>query len=145
MAKLEKLMEQKKNGKELDPEYKRAKMSMLDALRSEMAGMMRDDLSNHSMKKVQVASDSKEGLASGLDKAKEMLSADHGSNEDQLGQDEADEHGIESDDMYDVSPEMEESAEEGDSMEPEHEGEMDQKLSPEEELLLKKLLAKKGL
>lgn len=126
MAKLEKLMEKKKDGKELDPAYKDAKMSMLKALRDEMAGMMRDDLKGHSMKKVQVASDSAEGLEHGLDKAKDLIS----------GSDEmAPEGEIESDDMFDVSPEMEESAE--------HEAmEAEAGLSPEEEEILARLLAK---
>lgn len=144
MAKLDKLME-KKDGKEMSPMYKDAKMSMLKALRDEMSGMMKDDLQGHGMKKVEVASNSPEGLAHGLDKAKELLgAADESSNEDQLGQDEEDEHSVGPNDMWGVSPEMEESAEEGDSMESEHEGEMDHEsaLSPEEEAQMRALIAR---
>jgi uncharacterized membrane protein len=124
MAKMD-MLEKKKDGKEIDPMHKKAKMSMLKALRDEMSGMMSDDLHGHKMKKVEVASNDSKGLEEGLDKAKQLIhSADHDSNSDQLGQDEKDEHGVKSPDMWDVSPEMEEDAEEGDSEEPEHEGEM---------------------
>jgi hypothetical protein len=143
--KMKKLMEKKKDGKEIDPMHKEAKMSMLKELRDQMSGMMKDDLQNHgaSMKKVEVAAPDAAGLAHGLDKAKELIgAADHASNDDQLGQDEADEHNVDSPDMYDVDPAMEESAEEGDSEEPEHEGEMDEKLSPEEEAHMHKLMAR---
>lgn len=139
---LKKLIEMKKGGPAMDPKQKEAKMSMLQALKAEMSGMMKEDLQHPGMKKVEIAADDKEGLAHGLDKAKEMI--DHDSNSDQLGQDEADEHDVEQEGMFGVSPEMEEHAEHGDSEEPEHEGEMHDGLSTEEEALLAKLLAKKG-
>lgn len=149
MDKLKKLMEQKKGRTEMSPMHKDAKMSMLKALHGEMSGMIKDELQKPGMKKVEVQSSDAEGLAHGLDKAKELLgAADEGSNSDQLGQDEEGEHAVDagSRDMWDVSPEMEEEAEEGDSEEPEHEGEMshDDSLSAEEEEMLAKLLAKKG-
>lgn len=125
---LKKLMEMKKGGPAMDPRQKEAKMAMLQALKAEMSGMMKEDLQHPGMKKVSVASDDASGLSEGLDKAKEMIdSVDHNSD----GSD------VEQEDMFDSSPEMEESSEEGDFMQ--HEG-----LSPEEELLLSKLLAKKG-
>ena len=70
---LEKLMEKKKDGKALDPEYKKAKMSVLGSLHDEMKKMIGDDL--HGLKKVTVASPDKEGLEEGLEKAKELVSA----------------------------------------------------------------------
>lgn len=143
MAKLDKLME-KKGSKEMSPMYKNAKMSMLKALRDEMSGMMRDDLQGQGMKKVEVQASDKAGLEQGLDKAKELLgAADHSANEDELGQDEEGEHAVDSNSMWGVSPEMEEEAEEGDSMEPEHEGEMDHEaLSSEEEAQMRALIAR---
>lgn len=147
MKNLDKLMDKKKGDKEIDPMHKAAKMSMLKSLRDDMVDMMKGDLENPShMKKVEVASSDKEGLEAGLDKAKEML-ADHNANSDELGQDEEDEHDVKTAGPFGVSPDMEESAEEGDSESPEHEGEMDySRLSPEEETLMKKLLAKaKGM
>ena len=125
MAKMEKMVEKK----ELDPTYKSAKMSTLKELRDAMVGMMKDDLQKPGMKKVSVASNDEEGLISGLDKAKDIVDSEDGEH--------MDDHGLS--DMFGVSPEMEESAEEGDSMEPEHEG----GLSPEEEQLLQLLLKKR--
>lgn len=154
MDKLKKLMDKKNDGKEIDPEYKNAKMSMLKALRDEMSGMMKDDLTKPGMKKVEVASDSPEGLSHGLDKAKEMMSpdeddADEDSNSDQLGQDEADEHDVHGDDRFGVDSGMEEHAEEGDSNEPEHEGEDDMHLSDDDiahlEAMLTEAKMKKGM
>lgn len=125
---LKKLMEAKK-GQPLDPRKKDAKMSMLKALKDEMSGMMKEDLQKPGLKKVEVAASDKSGLVHGLDKAKDLLDAD-----EQLA--DAGEH-----EMYDVSPEMEEEAEEGDSMEPEMHAEGG--LSPEEEQLLQLLLKKR--
>lgn len=83
MKKLDKLMEKKSDGKELDPTYKSAKMSTLKALRDEMVGMMKDDL-HPGMKKVEVAANDKAGLAHGLDKAKDIISG----GEDTVGEDD---------------------------------------------------------
>ena len=57
----------------MSPEQKSAKLSALDGMRSEMENLIGNDLKSKGMKKVTVASDDKQGLASGLDKAKEML------------------------------------------------------------------------
>lgn len=74
MEQFRKLLEKKKaEGKHLDPMEKESKMSMLKALKQEMGGMMKNDLSPENMKKVTVASNDKQGLAAGLDKAKSML------------------------------------------------------------------------
>lgn len=145
MAKLEKLMEKKKDGKEMDPMYKDAKMSMLKALRDEMSGMMKDDLQGHSMKKVSVAAPDKAGLEHGLDKAKEMLgAADHGSEQDEPAEEAHEAHeGIGSPDMYDADSDMEEAAEEGDSAGADHDYASHVGLDPEEEAHLARLLAKK--
>lgn len=145
MAKLDKLMEKKHDGKEIDPVHKAAKMSMLKALRDEMSGMMKDDLHGHAMKKVSVASDSPEGLAHGLDKAKEMIgAADHGSEQDSPMEEASEEHeGIGSPDMYDVDGDMEDAAEEGHSEGAHADGAAhDVGLSPEEEAHMHKLIAR---
>ncbi len=91
---------EKKKGQEIEPMYKDAKMSMLHELRNHMAGMMGDDLKNaKGMGKVEVAGDSPDALAAGLDKAKGML-----------GQDGSDEEGSE----HEASEsEPEEESEEG--------------------------------
>lgn len=74
MEQFRKLLEKKKaEGKHLDPMEKESKMSMLKALKQEMGGMMKDDISPENMKKVTVASDDSEGLKAGLDKAKSMV------------------------------------------------------------------------
>lgn len=74
------MADKKKEQGDLDPTYKDAKMSMLQALLHEMHGMMGQDL--HGLKKVEVAAPDKQGLSAGLDKAKELVG--HGA-EDGLG------------------------------------------------------------
>lgn len=111
--KMKKLME-KRDGKELDPQYKAAKMSMLKALKDEMAGMMKGDLEGHAMKKVSVAAPDNDALVKGLDVAKEAVSGD---DDLDLG------------DYEQAEPEEEDSS----------------ALSPEEEEMLAKLLARKGI
>src|SRR4051812_32853515 len=68
-----KLMLKKKSDEPMDEDYKNAKMTMLEALKGHMGKMMGDDLKNGAVKKVSVIADDKEGLASGLDKAKELV------------------------------------------------------------------------
>lgn len=94
--KFNKMMEKKKDGQEIDPMYKHAKMSMLQALKDEMSGMMKDDIS-HPMKKVEVAADDKAGLVKGLDKAKDLLGAVDEHSEDEM--DMPEEEGIENDSL----------------------------------------------
>lgn len=80
---MEKLMAKKKgDSEEMDPMYKNSKMSMLQALRDEMSGMMKDDLHPDNMKKVTVAGDSPDAVKMGLEKAKDMLGGDEDSEED---------------------------------------------------------------
>lgn len=81
-----------KKGKPMDPNYKAAKMSMLNSLKDEMSGMMKDDLSNaKGMKKVEVAGSDPTALKAGLDKAKEMVVGADGSldegKEEEMSQD----------------------------------------------------------
>lgn len=57
--------------KDMSKSEKSAKLSVLKDLSSEMAGMMGDKLKG--LKKVTVASDSKEGLKEGLEKAESLL------------------------------------------------------------------------
>jgi hypothetical protein len=75
MDALKKLMEKKmsKEG-EMDPMKKKAKLELIQELHDMAGGMMKDDLTGHldGLKKVTVASDTKEGLEKGLDKAKEL-------------------------------------------------------------------------
>lgn len=132
--KMKKLMEKKQDGKELDPTYKDAKMSMLQALRDEMNGMMKDDLQGHSMKKVEVAASDKAGLKHGLEKAQEIIG-------DSDGPEGEDVSGVKSPDMYDVSPEMEEEASES-GQEESSEDEGSEGLSEEEQAELERLMAK---
>ncbi len=65
--KLMKMMEKKKD-KALDPMYKKSKMQALSELQDAMKGVMGD-----SLKKVTVASPSREGLEEGLEKAQEVV------------------------------------------------------------------------
>ena len=70
--KFEKMLEKKKKeGKEMNPMERDAKMGVLGDIRDEMANHMSERLNG--LKKVSVASDSEEGLKSGLDKAKEIV------------------------------------------------------------------------
>jgi len=73
---MHKLAEMLKNKKirPLDDEEKNAKLDVLSHLKSMAEGEMGHPL--HNMKKVEVASDSEEGLKAGLDKARDMASHD---------------------------------------------------------------------
>lgn len=75
MSMLEKLIAKKKldgGAEPMDPIYKDSKMSMLKELRNNMSGMMKDELTP--IKKVSVMADDEDGLATGLDKAKSLVS-----------------------------------------------------------------------
>jgi hypothetical protein len=67
------LMKKKKEGKEMDPSEKKAKMGILGQIRDMAAQSMGDDVKG--LKKVTVASSDPEGLKEGLDKAKEMIAS----------------------------------------------------------------------
>lgn len=62
----------------MNPKEIKAKMQALEALLSEADGMHGDDLENDfkGLKKVTVASDSKDGLHEGLEKASEIIDED---------------------------------------------------------------------
>ena len=85
--------------KEMSGSEKSAKMSVLKDLSSEMAGMMGDKLKG--LKKVTVASDSKEGLKEGLSKAEDLL-------EGKLPESSM----VSEEDSEESEPEMEEASEE---------------------------------
>jgi hypothetical protein len=112
---------EKKKGKELDPAYKSAKMGVLDQIKGLAEDHMKGDIAG--LKKVSVMAPDEEGLKEGLETAKEVVSE---------------------------MPEKEES-EEGEKCakcgkepcecESSEMGEMD-KLSPEEQAMLAKLLKK---
>ncbi len=76
MSKLEALMKKKQGESELSPMHKEAKMGVLKDLHEMASKLMKGNLDGHleGMKKVTVASPDKEGLALGLEKAKEMMS-----------------------------------------------------------------------
>lgn len=89
---LKKLIDKKKKeGKTLSPVHKEARSTVLEDLMDHLSDMGMDKVKG--LKKVTVASDSKEGLAKGLDKATEMVEkspleamededvSDHGANE----------------------------------------------------------------
>ena len=70
---MEKLLAKKaKSGKELSDNEREAKMSVVSGLRDMAQSMMGDKLKG--LKKVTVASNDEQGLKSGLEKAKSMLS-----------------------------------------------------------------------
>ena len=119
MSPLEKLiMKKKESGSMMDPMEQKAKMSNLEALRDEMSGMMKGDLQPKA--KVEIASDSPEGIVEGLDKAKDVMTDI---------------------DMSSEKPEIEEI---GEPLEIEKVE--DSELSPEEMAMLKKLLSRvKGI
>lgn len=110
---IEKLFAKKaKQGKELDPMEKEAKMHVLQELHKDLADHMGDQL--RGLKKVTVGADSKEGLAEGLDKAKEILhkmpeapEADENADEEMP---EADERDPEAHDEFDNEEAEEEAA-----------------------------------
>lgn len=68
-----------KKGKKLSPVEQKAKMGVVKELSSQAGEMLSDKLKG--LKKVTVASDSKEGLKKGLDKAKEVI---HGRDPEKL-------------------------------------------------------------
>jgi hypothetical protein len=93
-VKLEQLMEKKKKeGADIDPLYKKAKMSSLESLRDEMNGMMKQDLlaAKHP-KKVEVMASDEQGLKAGLEKAEDIIAGSEeseGLGEEQSPVDEA--------------------------------------------------------
>lgn len=92
---MEKLLAKKRaGGDELDDAEKNAKMHVINAMRDMASSAMGEKLQG--LKKVSVASDSDEGLAHGLDKAKEILS--HKEHEDMV--DHAEGHGKAADDEF---------------------------------------------
>lgn len=89
MSMLEKLIAKKKldgGAEPMDPIYKDSKMSMLKELRNNMSGMMKDDLSP--VKKVEVSANDEDALATGLDKAKELVTSPAMEEEDDEDTDE---------------------------------------------------------
>lgn len=134
MSMLDKLMEKKKKeAKPLDPMYASSKMSMLQALKDEMSGMMKGDLEHKGMKKVEVAAPDSEGLKEGLDKAKEVVGHE--------GEEESPEH--------EASESTEEESAEGEANPSEEVEELAQDASSEEldEMIkkLEELKAKKAM
>lgn len=115
---LQNLLEKKKSAEPLDDTYKGAKMSMLQALHDEMRKMMAAGMQGG--KQVSVAAPDKEGLAKGLEMAKDAVGgggaedADDGSDMGDMGkepslsssdsEDGEDEEGSESP-AEDLSPE----------------------------------------
>lgn len=99
MDKMEKLLEKKKkSGKELSPVEKDAKMGVIESMKK-----MAEDAMGDRLKKVTVASASKEGLQKGLAKAKEMVEGHGGTVGDSTASGledavEGDEMGMHSDD-----------------------------------------------
>lgn len=105
---LMKMMEKKKNMKELSPMERDAKLSVVKDLRDMAANGMADKLKN--LKKVTVASNDEEGLAEGLDKAKELIGKspmNHADSEEESASEDMDESPAdeEKEDMAMMSPE----------------------------------------
>jgi hypothetical protein len=139
--KFDKMLEKKKKeGKEISPMERDAKMGVLGDIRDEMANHMSDRLNG--LKKVSVASDSPAGLKTGLEKAKEIV--------DKMPQGEASPEEMEKaqgdDSIEDESREEslespEEEASEGEGYEDMSEDEINKKL--EELMQLKKHIQSK--
>lgn len=117
---LAKLMKKKEGAEPLDENYKNAKMSMLEALRDEMHGMMKGDLDG--AKKVEVLSDSAEGLKHGLDKAKDIVAEK--ASEDEESPEHESEEGPEAEAKEDGEDYDSEEGSKGDASEPsdDHDG-----------------------
>lgn len=115
----EKLIAKKKaEGKDMSPAHEKAKGTVLSDLMDHLEGMGMDKVKG--LKKVTVASDSKEGLAKGLDKAKEIATQAPDSEE---GSEDESAEGSDAEEASE-SPAME--ASEGE------EGEAEEEKSPEE-------------
>lgn len=143
MHKFDKMMEKKMKEKKGDmPEHEKdAKMSVLEHVRQMAHDMMKDKLDG-GMKKVSVASPSKEGLKEGLEKARQMVGDDSES-----GMMHGDEHGdLEAETSEEESP-MHEAAESSEEEMAEHEeggSEEGEEMSEEElDAKLAELMAKK--
>jgi len=129
MNSYEKLIAKKKKGnEEMSPMVKQAKMGILENLRDMADSQMGEKLMN--MKKVSVASDSKEGLASGLEKAKEMIEsqADEESSEDESDME-----------AMDARNHMEEDAEQAAMSEEEINAKLEELMKLKEQLAAKKM------
>lgn len=99
----------KKEGKTLSPVHKEARSTVLEDLMDHLSDMGMDKVKG--LKKVTVASDSKEGLAKGLDKATEMVEkspmeamededvSDHGANEAEEHEEESEDESESEDDI----------------------------------------------
>lgn len=116
---LKKIIEKKKKeGKTLSPVHKQARNTVLEDLMDHLGEMGLDKVKG--LKKITVASDSKEGLAKGLDKATEMVEkspmdamededvSDHGANESEEESEESPEHEMAEEEESEESPESEE-------------------------------------
>ena len=146
---MKKLMELKK-GKQLMPIEKNAKMSVLHQMKKDMEDMMGDKLKG--VKKVTVASNSGEGLAEGLDKAKHLLGEHGDADEEQMEPAEEDlgedlDHDHEEGEPESHLEKMSEHGFGGDASEEnaEHDGEeSDEDLDAKIEALMKKKNSRKG-
>jgi hypothetical protein len=99
----------KKEGKTLSPVHKEARSTVLEDLMDHLSDMGMDKVKG--LKKVTVASDSKEGLAKGLNKATEMVEkspmeamededvSDHGANEVEENEEESEDESESEDDI----------------------------------------------
>lgn len=138
MDKMDKL--KKKKSKEMSPTEKDAKMSVVESLRDMASKAMGDKLQG--LKKVTVASDSKEGLKKGLEKAEDLLNnLPEAAAMKEKGQENPMSEVEESSDPF--SDLEEESSEESESSENEEmsESELDEKIK---ELLAQKEAMKKS-
>ncbi len=96
---MKKMMGEKEEGSDMK---KDAKLSVLKELRKMASDMMGDDLKGGMMKKVTVASPTKEGLQHGLEKAEDMM--DHNSDADMEEESEEGEP-MDEEDLSNCSPE----------------------------------------
>lgn len=103
-AKMLKMLGKKKDRK-MDDNEKEAKMNVVKEMRDLASAKMGDKIKG--LKKVTVASDSKEGLAAGLDKAEDLLENSSEDGEELAGKEEMDslENESEESEYADCSPE----------------------------------------
>lgn len=145
MIDMKQLMSMKKNKDKLDPMYKDAKMGSLQQLKDVAAGMMGDDVKG--MKKVTVAAPDKAHLEEGLDKAKQMLSGEPQKLEQGMDAKSISDKPGEGGDSDGENEDLEALADMKDEDESDNEHAAapgSSSLSPDEEDMLKKLMAKKA-
>ena len=106
MDELSKLLAKKKDKKVLNPDYKKAKMSVLGDLHKQMGDMIGGDV--QSLKKVTVAAPDKSKLLEGLEKAEEIVAEQAPDEEPELKEEVVDLENMSIDELEEKIKELEE-------------------------------------